>query len=60
MVPHCAKIVFSQSCRDVKHEVFGKKIAFLFLSFYVGDRETEQKKKLNGERPKKTYKNSVF
>ena len=50
----CAKTVFSQNCLDVKNEVFEKKKGFLFLSFYVGERETEKKKKLNGK--KKTKK----
>ena len=33
IVSICAKIVFSQNCRDVKHEVFEKIIAFVCLSF---------------------------
>ena len=28
----------------VKNEVFGKKLHFLFLPFYVGERQTEKKK----------------
>ena len=40
---HCAKIVFLQNFGDVKNEVFEKKLAFLFLSFYVGEIEAEKK-----------------
>ena len=39
------QIVFSPNCQDVKNEVFEKKIAFLFLSFYVAARETEKMEK---------------
>ena len=31
IVSICAKIVFSQNCRDIKNEVFEKKIAFFML-----------------------------
>ena len=55
MVSICAKIVFSQNCRDVKNEVFAKKIAVLFLAFLVAARETEKWKKAP-----KPYNNSVF
>ena len=51
----CAKIVFLQNCRDVKNEVFEKKLHFLFLSFDVAARETETKKN-NGRNPKKPMK----
>ena len=48
IVSICAKIVFSQNCRDVKNEVFEKKIACLaFVFFYVAARETEQWKRPN-------------
>ena len=36
------KMVFSQNGQDVKNEVLEKKIAFLFLPFYVAARETEK------------------
>ena len=43
---HCAKKVFLQNFGDVKNVVFEKKIA-IFL-FYVGEIETEKRKKENG------------
>ena len=54
-----AKIVFLRNCRDVKNDVFEKKLHFLFLSVYVAARETENKKVENGKGPKPN-KNSVF
>ena len=64
MVSICAKIAFSPNCRDVKNEVFEKKIAFLvfFFFFYVGDREAEKKKKkkTKWKKAKKPYKICVF
>ena len=38
----------------IKNEVFEKKIAFLFFLFYVGEIETEKKKKM--EKTKKPIK----
>ena len=55
IVSHCAKLVFLQNFEDVKNEVFEKKFAFLVLSFYVGEIETEK----NGKGPK-PYKNVFF
>ena len=53
IVSICAKIVFSQNCRDVKNEVFKKKIAFFdFCLFYVAARETEKKKNKMEKGPK--------
>ena len=44
-----------------KNEVFEKKIAFfVFVFFYVGERETEKGKKKKMEKAKKPYKNRVF
>ena len=50
---HCAKIVFLQNFGDVKNEVLEKIIAFfVFFLFYVGEIETEKKKKKeNGKGP---------
>ena len=45
IVSRAAKIVFSKKCRDVKNEVFGKRIACLGLC-HVGERQTKKKKKL--------------
>ena len=56
----CAKIVFSQSCRDVKNEVFEKKIAFFVFVFFMLLQEKQKQKTRNGKRPKTTYKSSVF
>ena len=42
IVSNCAKIVCSQNCRDVKNEVFEKKIILCFCLFYVAARETEK------------------
>ena len=59
IVQQCVKIVFLQNFGDVKNEVFEKKIAFfVFFLFYVGDLETEKKKKM--EKAKKPYKNRFF
>ena len=55
IVSHCAKIVW-----DVKHEVVEKKTAFLFLSFYVGEIETEKRKTNKMEKAQKPYKNRFF
>ena len=43
IVSICAKIVFSQNCRDVKNEVFEKKLHFCFCLVYIAARETENK-----------------
>ena len=45
IVSHCAKIVFSQNCRDVKNEVFDKKIAFFVFLFSMLETEKQKKKK---------------
>ena len=48
----CAKIVFSQNCRDVKNEVFEKILYFLFLSFFcVAAGETEKTKRRKPKKP---------
>ena len=52
IVSHCAKIVFSQYCRDVKNEVFEKKIAFFVFVFSMLETEKQKKEKQNGKRPK--------
>ena len=39
----CQNRVFA-NCRDVKNEVFERKLHFLFLSSYVTVRETEKNK----------------
>ena len=57
----CVKIVFLQNLGDVKNGVFEKKIAFFcFFLFYVGDLETEKRKKMKMEKAKKPYKNRFF
>ena len=50
MVSHCAKEVLLQNFGDVKNEVFEKKIAFFV--FYVGEIETEKRKKKKMEKAK--------
>ena len=56
IVQQCVKIVFLQNLGDVKNEVFEKKIAFfVFLLFYVGEIETEKRKKKKMEKAKKPY-----
>ena len=54
----CAKTMFPQNCRDVKNEVFEKKIAFFFFVFFM--LVQEKQKKLNGRRPKKPIKIVFF
>ena len=57
IVQQCVKIVFLQNLGDVKNEVFEKKIAFfVFFLFYVGDLETEKRKKRQWKRPKNPIK----
>ena len=59
----CAKIVFSQNCRDVKNEVFEEKIAFFVFVFSMLETEKqkkETKKTQNGKRPKKPIKIVLF
>ena len=54
----CQNSVFAK-CRDVKNEVFEKKLAFFV--FVVSMLETEkQKKKTKWKKAKKNYKNSVL
>ena len=48
-----SKLCVLQNSGDVKNEVFEKKIAFsVFSFFYVGDIETENRKKRKWKRPK--------
>ena len=47
----------SQNCRDVKNEVFEKKLAFLLLLFLCCCKRTEKQKQ---KKAKNTYKNRVF
>ena len=56
IVSHCAKILLLQNFGDVKNEVFEKKIAFFVFLFYVGEIETEKRKKGKWKRPKKPIK----
>ena len=57
-VTTCQNSVFAK-CWVIKNEVFEKKIAFLFFLFYVGEIETEKRKK-KMEKTKKPYKNRFF
>ena len=53
IVQQCVKIAFLQNFGDVKNEVFEKKIAFFVFSFFfVGDLETEKRKKKKMEKAK--------
>ena len=54
-MPKQCFFLFLQNCRDVKNEVFEKKMSFLSLSFYVAARETE-----NMEKAQKTLKMIFF
>ena len=56
----CAKTVFSQNCRDVKNEVFEKKIAFFVFVFSMLETERQKNEKNKMEKGKTTYKNSAF
>ena len=60
IVSHCAKIVFLQNCRDVKMRFSKRKLHFLFFLFYVGEIETEKKKKTKWKRPKNPIKIVFF
>ena len=56
----CAKVVFSQNCRDVKKGGFREEIAFLvFVFFMLLQEKQEKEKKQNGKGPQ-NYRNSVF
>ena len=58
---NCAKIAFSQNCRDVKNEVFEKKLHFCFCLFMLlQEKQKKEKKQQDGKMQNKTYKNSVF
>ena len=58
---HCAKIVFLQNFGDVKMRFSKRNCIFLIFLFYVGEIETEDKKKRGKwEKAKMTYKNSVL
>ena len=53
----CAKIVFSQNCRDVKNEGFRKESSiFCFCLFDVAARETEKRKNKIEKGPKQPIK----
>ena len=58
IVQQCVKRMFLQNCLDVKNEVFENKLHFFVL--FVGEIETEKRKKNKMEQAKKTYKNSFF
>ena len=54
-----AKLAILQNCRDVKHEVVGEKITYLFSSFMLQKEKQKKKKKqnnTNGRRPQKPLK----
>ena len=61
IVQQCVKIVFLQNLGDIKNEVFRKEnCIFLFFLFYVGDLETEKRKKRKWKRPKNPIKIGFF
>ena len=55
IVSICAKIVFSQNCRNVKDEGFRKEMDFLFLFFFMLLQE-KQKKNYMDKSPKNSKK----
>ena len=54
-----AKKVFSLNCRDVKNEVFERKLHFCYCLFMLLQ-EKRKKERNKMEKPKKNYNNSVF
>ena len=60
IVSQCVKIVFLQNFGLSKMRFSKRKLHFLIFLFYVGEMETNKKKKKKMETTKKPYKNRVF
>ena len=60
IVSHCAKIVFFANCRDVRNEVFEKKIAFFVFVFFLMLETEKQKKNKKWKRPPNPIKIGIL